>query len=1325
MTKQRRLLSWLLVVAMVFTMLPTVFAADVDATTLTKITTADEFVSGKYVLVTSTGYAPTYFDSSTKWVLAEQVTLTDGALTGVSDAAIWNLTVEESTVKLTDSNGVTIAPKGGNTNGIQAGEYAWSWTCTDGAFKFLGTESDTVTFASNKGAANKFRAYMNATVSDSPNGYPSDFTLYKVNEGTSPDPEPEPEPDPEPDPGTEQYAKLTDTLANGEQFVLFYNKDSKVMTDTASGKGFAVSDTVTPEGDFIKVEEGMAVLTAAKDADGNYTFTNAEGKYLTSGATGSSLSFADEASDYSLWTISAVTGGVHIVSVNAAYNGNAQALEVYNGVFTMFSEKDTDYYLFNLYKLTDEKPAEEPDPNPNPDPEPEPECSTIAEALAGETDASFTVKGVVTLVDKQNIYLQDETGGICAYMSAAPSDIALGDTIIATGSRTTYNGLPELASATYEKSAGMTLTAKETAIGELTTADVCTYVKLTGLEITEVYDKDGTYTTPNITVKDAEGNTIQLYKAIINKNEDGTWEYAVGDLINITAAVGVYQKNNTGTATLQLRNTSASEITLTPKTQYAKLNNTIEDGDQLVVYYNKDSLVMADAASGKGMGGVAATPNGDFIKVEEGMSVLTASKDADGNYTFTNAEGKYLTSGATGNSLTFADAASDFSLWTISAVTGGVHIVSVHAAYNGNAQALEVYNGVFTTFTEKDNDYYLFNLYKLTDEEPEADSGMPAVGDQVVIYNLSSKGVLSAQDDNLESPSITNADAEIVEGGVDAANGAVVFTVGQKDGYYSFYNETYGYLCSNGTGNNAFYCKTESENGDELWTLAPQGTGYTMESKVAKYNGQYSQYLEYYAGAYKTYSMYNVTDYDIYTFQFYPCVNQSVTEGIVNEPRAVADIILDAYVGQDYSLLFKVDAVFGVKEISVKLGDDPLTYEEMEGIYAVTVPAEKVLGDQLTITVSGVDNKDVSFTNDFVTTVVDEPLISDVKPVAGSQTKEDKKPEISAAISNAGENPTVVMTLNGTEVTAACEGGRVIYTPAEDMVDGRVNVTVTVTRADGKTASRSWSFTVGETTEQLYFGQLHSHTSYSDGSGSIDTALSYISSLPDSANVDFVAFTDHSNYFDKSGAANPEGALYDMSLATEYSQTMWAEFNGKVDTFNEGQSSVVALPGFEMTWSGGPGHINTFATPGIVSRNNTTLNNKTGDAGMKAYYALLSQTEGADSISQFNHPGSTFGTFADFSYWDAMIDSRIYTVEVGNGEGQIGAGGYYPSYEYYTMALDKGWHLAPTNNQDNHKGKWGNANDARDVILTDDFSEQGLYAAIRQYKVYSTEDKNL
>ena len=168
------------------------------------------------------------------------------------------------------------------------------------------------------------------------------------------------------------------------------------------------------------------------------------------------------------------------------------------------------------------------------------------------------------------------------------------------------------------------------------------------------------------------------------------------------------------------------------------------------------------------------------------------------------------------------------------------------------------------------------------------------------------------------------------------------------------------------------------------------------------------------------------------------------------------------------------------------------------------------------------------------------------------------------------------------------------------MDGGRVSVTVTVTRADGKSASKTWSFTVGESQYQLYFGQLHSHTTYSDGSGTLDSALDYIRSLPASANVQFVAFTDHSNYFDSTSAANPEGALYDMSLASASSQKLWSEYKDKVAAFNASQSDVVAIGGFEMTWSGGPGHINTFNTPGIVSRNNATLNNKTDYAGMKA-----------------------------------------------------------------------------------------------------------------------------
>ena len=627
-----------------------------------------------------------------------------------------------------------------------------------------------------------------------------------------------------------------------------------------------------------------------------------------------------------------------------------------------------------------------------------------------------------------------------------------------------------------------------------------------------------------------------------------------------------------------------------------------------------------------------------------------------------------------------------------------------------------------------------FTLYRVDPASADQPSGdLPQPGDKFVIYNQNAQAVLAAEND---SKSIEKAAATVADGKATPANGAVVFTVEKNGEYLRFKSEAYGYLCSNGTGRNAFYSKDFTEEGvttdDADWlvrTCSGGVGGYELESRTAKYSG-HSQWLEYFSDVFQTYSMYSSTgdlDYTIYSFFFYPVADGvTVTDGIVNMPAVNFGTIFDAYVGQAYTLNFTVDAVFGVNTLTAKLGTEALTVDTTENGYSVTIPVEKVTGDKLTVTVSGQDAKGASFEGIAVITVLDEAVISNVKPAQGAQTGAEKRPEISAEISNAGENASVTMTVNGAEVNAAYANGKVTYTPAADMADGKVTVTVTVKRADNKETSKTWSFTIGEATFQRYFGQLHSHTQYSDGAGSLESALDYVKNLPEIANVDFVAFTDHSNYFDKSGAANPEGALYDMSLASAASQNLWNEYKNAVATFNaDNAGSMVAIAGFEMTWSGGPGHINTFNTPGIVSRNNTTLNNKTKDAGLQAYYKLLSQTEGANSISQFNHPGTTFGNFIDFGYWDAVVDTRMYMVEVGNGEGQIGAGGYYPSYEQYIMALDKGWHVAPTNNQDNHKGRWGNANDARDVILTDDFSEDGIYAALRARRMYATEDKNL
>ena len=784
---------------------------------------------------------------------------------------------------------------------------------------------------------------------------------------------------------------------------------------------------------------------------------------------------------------------------------------------------------------------------------------------------------------------------------------------------------------------------------------------------------------------------------------------------------------------------------------------SLSEGDTVVVFNPANGKALSTEYSGFYNKGTDVTLADGKLSGYTKADIWTVGVNADGTYTFSTSEGKKLSMAEKYTSTPLDEVNT---AWKVTAAKTE-NCFYIQNAVRGNYLEWYAEKNNWSSYSRvSDEALFAQQFYLVVDDggsdEPAGD--LPKPGNKFVIYNQNAQAVLAAEND---SKSIEKAAATVADGKATPANGAVVFTVEQNGEYLRFKSEAYGYLCSNGTGNNAFYSKDFSEEGvttdDADWlvrTCSGGVGGYEMESRTAKFNNRYSQWLEYYSDSFKTYSMdkSKVTDYTIYSFFFYPVADGvNVDGGLVVQPTITfPETMLPAYVGSNYKFDLEIDTIYAIYnpwiEYSVRdekgnLVDGVTSSTDVEvlgdfttgkGTAHITVWDTQIAkaaenGSKMTLTFAFKDVKGNEARASCTVDILDEPVISNVTPAQGAQTGENKKPTISAEISNAGENASVTMTVNGEKVDAAYANGEVTYTPAAAMADGKVTVTVTVKRADKKETSKTWSFTIGEATFQRYFGQLHSHTQYSDGAGSLESALAYVKALPDNANVDFVAFTDHSNYFDSKNNPNVEAALYDTSLVKDSDPShSWATYKNTVAAFNAANAGkMVAIAGFEMTWSGGPGHINTFNTPGIVSRNNTTLNNKTKDAGLQAYYKLLSQKEGANSISQFNHPGTTFGNFIDFGYWDAVVDTRMYMVEVGNGEGQIGAGGYYPSYEQYIMALDKGWHVAPTNNQDNHKGKWGNANDARDVILTDDFTEDGIYAALRARRMYATEDKNL
>ena len=855
---------------------------------------------------------------------------------------------------------------------------------------------------------------------------------------------------------------------------------------------------------------------------------------------------------------------------------------------------------------------------------------------------------------------------------------------------------------------------------------------------TILYATDGTTFTEGTTatVNEDVTFTVKATKAGMDDSDEATFTYTVrkedgeDKLGKLTSADQLTDGSyvmivSTGYAPLEL---SGKWLTVVQPT-VAEDKVTKTEGAVWTLKVSGQSVTLTDK------NGMAIAPSGGNINgIQSGNYSWAWSFSAE-NQTF-----KFM--GAGDDTVTLASNTSTDSTY------GGFNKFK---AYKNNTVASQQYPCEFT----------LYRVDPASADQPSGD--LPKPGDKFVIYNQNAQAVLAEQNDNTDSPAINKAAATITEDGKAAipANGAVVFTVEPNGEYLRFKSDAYGYLCANGTGNNAFYSKDFSEEGvstkDADWlvrTCSGGVGGYELESRTAKFSG-HSQWLEYFSDSFKVYSMYSKTgdlDYTIYSFFFYPVADGvNVDGGLVVQPTITfPETMLPAYVGSNYKFDLEIDTIYAIDnpwiEYSVRdekgnLVDGVTSSTDVEvlgdfttgkGTAHITVWDTQIAkaaenGSTMTLTFAFKDIKGNEARASYTVDILDEPVISNVTPAQGAQTGENKKPTISAEISNAGENASVTMTVNSEKVDAVYANGKVTYTPAAAMADGKVTVTVTVKRADKKETSKTWSFTIGEATFQRYFGQLHSHTQYSDGAGSLESALDYVKNLPEIANVDFVAFTDHSNYFDSKNNPNVEAALYDTSLVNDSdSSHSWATYKNTVAAFNAANAGKkVAIAGFEMTWSGGPGHINTFNTPGIVSRNNTTLNNKTKDAGLQAYYKLLSQTEGVDSISQFNHPGTTFGNFIDFGYWDAVVDTRMYMVEVGNGEGQIGAGGYYPSYEQYIMALDKGWHVAPTNNQDNHKGRWGNANDARDVILTDDFSESGIYAALRARRMYATEDKNL
>jgi hypothetical protein len=222
---------------------------------------------------------------------------------------------------------------------------------------------------------------------------------------------------------------------------------------------------------------------------------------------------------------------------------------------------------------------------------------------------------------------------------------------------------------------------------------------------------------------------------------------------------------------------------------------------------------------------------------------------------------------------------------------------------------------------------------------------------------------------------------------------------------------------------------------------------------------------------------------------------------------------------------------------------------------------------------------------------------------------------------------------------------------------------------------------------KVYFGNLHAHTSYSDGKLTPREAYEY---ARDKGKLDFMTVTDHME-----------------SMTTEE----WQEEHTQADAVNQ-DGVFVALQGYE--WGSPPfNHLNFWQTDKFFDVDSYFYDD------IKTFWKQVVNLK-TDPIVQFNHPDwqDDHTAYPKFN-WDYFepypaMDGIAKLIEIKE-----------PGHEKsWQLSLDKGWHASPVFNQDNHSADWGTQNDCRAAIWMESLSRAGMIEAMKAGRTYSTCDKN-
>lgn len=251
----------------------------------------------------------------------------------------------------------------------------------------------------------------------------------------------------------------------------------------------------------------------------------------------------------------------------------------------------------------------------------------------------------------------------------------------------------------------------------------------------------------------------------------------------------------------------------------------------------------------------------------------------------------------------------------------------------------------------------------------------------------------------------------------------------------------------------------------------------------------------------------------------------------------------------------------------------------------------------------------------------------------------------------------------------------------------------------------------------LYFGNLHSHSDYSDGD--LDNVCNGANSAyccydigNTALNFDFMGISDHNHN---------EGPVMTPG---KYSSGL-----NEAITYNAAHNDFVALFGMEWGTISTGGHVGVYGINQLVGWNTGNYNIYCAKGDYNTLFNLVANTPNA--FATLCHPNnSDFGNIANTPY-NVIYDNAIVGVAVKNGPYNSTNISYTDpaagnNANYYNNLLSDGYHLGPTVDLDNHNSAtMGKCSQGRTVVLATSLSQASITDAMLNMRFYATEDYNL